>query len=366
MFLSLGINTQWFRGLFSIAELRQHAMAPGTAELPPLDGSISHVLPGFVDFHAKYNPDRPCYVFPYPSLESDELRTTSYLEFAQATHRAAHHFRPNREGPEGTVVALILNIDTLLYHAILVGLIRAGCVPFAMSPRNSAPAIASMMEHTQCHRVISQPAFAELMSNVRDALSRGHEMRVDDPPAFTSIYPSLAPSSTNGPASEPYPPPPEQPPFTSVAFYLHSSGSTGHPKPVPQTHEFVLRWCSCSTVSHSRTHGVRWGVHALPPFHTMGIASQLLAPLVAGHPSSLFPPSAVQASPPVIPTPDATIDNARKTGCNAIFSVPTFLEVRAGTPRLEGLSLTFTASQKWAQSEDDIEYLKTLKYLVRI
>lgn len=45
---------------------------------------------------------------------------------------------------------------------------------------------------------------------------------------------------------------------------------------------------------------------------------------------------------------------------------PTFLEVRAGTPRLEGLSLTFTASQKWAQSEDDIEYLKTLKYLVRI
>lgn len=321
-------------------------MALDNVELPPLDGSIGYVLPGFVDFHAKYNPDLPFYVFPYPNLESDELRTTSYLEFAQATHRAAHHFRPNREGLEGTVVALVLSVDTLLYHAVLVGLIRAGCVPFAMSPRNSAPAIASMMEHAQCHHVISQPVFSDLMSNVRDALPRGYEMRLDEPPDLTFIYPTLAPSSTDGPAREPtpepYPPPAEQPPLTSVAFYLHSSGSTGHPKPVPLTHEFVLQWSSCATVSHGRTHGIRWGVHALPPFHTMGIAAQLLAPLVAGQPSSLFPPRAIDAAPPVVPTPENTIENARKTGCNAIFSVPTFLEVRVATFFLEN-SLTFLA-----------------------
>lgn len=310
-------------------------MSPANIELPPLDGSIGHVLPGFVDFHAKHNPERPCYVFPYPSIESDELRNTSYLEFAQATHRVAHYFRPNREGPEGAVVALVLNVDALLYHAILIGLIRAGCVPFAMSPRNSAPAIASMMEHTQCHRVISQPTFAELMADVRNALPHGHDMRVDEPPALTFIYPSLAPFSTDGPARvpapEPYPPTPVQPPLTSVAFYLHSSGSTGHPKPVPQTHEFVLQWCSFATVSHGRTHGIRWGAHALPPFHTIGIASQVLAPLAAGQPTSLFPPRAVENAPPMVPTPEVTIENAKKTGCNAIFSVPVFLEVRPRT-----------------------------------
>ncbi|KZT70000.1 acetyl-CoA synthetase-like protein [Daedalea quercina L-15889] len=317
-------------------------MASLDIALPPLDGSL-RVLPGFVDFHATHNPSRPLYVFPHPDPDSDALRTTSHLEFAQATHCVAHALRPGRSGPEGSVVAIVANLDALLYHAILVGLVRAGCVPFPMSPRNSAPAIAGMMERTRCHRVVAPPAFAALIAGVRGALPSGYAVQVDAPPALSSVFPSLAPSPDRAPAPEPesYPPPPHEPAPTATAFYLHSSGSTGHPKPVPQTHAFVLQWCRMPTVLDGRAHRLRWGGAALPAFHTMGIAVQLLAPLVSGCPTSLFPPRA----PPVLPTPESTIENARRTRCNAVMSVPAFLEA-------------------WANNDEDVEYLRSLEFLM--
>ncbi|TFY54705.1 hypothetical protein EVJ58_g8698 [Rhodofomes roseus] len=320
-------------------------MATIDARLPPLDGSLNG-LPGFVDFHAKHNPNRALYVFPYTDLNSDELRTTSYSDFAQATHRVAHTLRPKREGPDGLVVAIIANVDSVLYHAMLVGLIRAGLVPFAMSPRNSALAIASMMERTQCHHIVSQPAFAGIISEVRSALPSGYSVQIDEVPSLSSVFPSLAltpPDHVTEP--EPYPSPLQDPVPTSVALYLHSSGSTGHPKPVPQTHEFLRNWCRFPVVLHGRLHAVGWGAHALPPFHTMAIAVQLLAPLVSGCPTSLFPPRAVEGDPPVIPTPQNTILNARKTSCGILATVPSFVEA-------------------WAHNDEDVKYLASLKLLI--
>ncbi|KZT70541.1 acetyl-CoA synthetase-like protein [Daedalea quercina L-15889] len=311
--------------------------------LPPLDGSVS-VLPGFVDYHAKHGPDRALYVFPYPDLSSNELRTISYLDFAQATHRIAHALRPKREGQEGAVVAMIMNVDTALYHAILVGLIRAGCVPFPMSPRNSAPAIASMLERIQCHRIVSQPAFDGLIASTRAALPSDYAIQIDEAPTLLSVFPSLALHPQDVPEPAPYPSPPEEPSLTSVAFYLHSSGSTGHPKPVPQTHEFVRNWVGFPAVTCARVHGLSWGTHALPPFHMIALTTQLFAPLLSGRPTSLFPPRGMHDNPPVVPTPQNTIANARKTGCHVMMAVPSFLEA-------------------WANNDDDIEYLASLKLL---
>ncbi|TFY68509.1 hypothetical protein EVJ58_g989 [Rhodofomes roseus] len=318
---------------------------PVIDEVPPLDGSIN-VLPGFVDFHANHNPDRPLFVFPYPNLSSDEVRSVSFLEFAQATHRIAHAFRPKREGPEGAVVAIVANVDTILYHAILAGLARAGCVPFPMSPRNPAIAIASMMKHAQCHRIISQPAFAELMAGVRGELPPDYAVQVDEPPALASIFPALALSSNASlRVPERYPPPPHEPEPTSLALYLHSSGSTGHPKPVPLTHGFVRQWCTLPSIVGGRLRRHCYGSHPLPSFHTMAVAVQLFGPLVSGYPTITFPPNGLQGAPPVVPTPQNTLETARKVGCNIMLCVPAFLEA-------------------WANSDDDIEYLKTMQTII--
>lgn len=56
------------------------------------------------------------------------LTEISFLEFGQAAHCASHLLRPGRAGSDGAVVAIIANIDTLLYQAIVAGLMRAGLV----------------------------------------------------------------------------------------------------------------------------------------------------------------------------------------------------------------------------------------------
>lgn len=88
---------------------------------PPLDGSIP-VLPGFVDFHAKHNPHLPWAVYPSGLSRA----SISFREYADATHRVAHAFRPDKTHANGKVVAVIIHTDNVLYLAILAGLVRAG------------------------------------------------------------------------------------------------------------------------------------------------------------------------------------------------------------------------------------------------
>ena len=94
--------------------------------LPPLDGSLT-VIPGFVDFHAKHNPEHPWAL--YPSFEDpSKPAAITFAELANATHRIAHLSRPGRRGPENAVVGLLIHCDSLLYVAVIQGLMRAGMV----------------------------------------------------------------------------------------------------------------------------------------------------------------------------------------------------------------------------------------------
>ena len=95
-------------------------------QLVPLDGSLN-VLPGFIDFHAKHNPTRAWAKFPSFSNPS-EATSVSFGDFAKATHRIAHTLRPGRAGNDGEVVAVFIHCDTILYLALLAGLVRAGFV----------------------------------------------------------------------------------------------------------------------------------------------------------------------------------------------------------------------------------------------
>ena len=96
-----------------------------TVVFPPLDGSIT-VLPGFLDFHAEHNRDRPFAQFP--SISGTGVTRVSFTELAETTHRIANILRPNREGADGEVVGVLIHCDVLLYVATLLGIIRAGLV----------------------------------------------------------------------------------------------------------------------------------------------------------------------------------------------------------------------------------------------
>lgn len=90
---------------------------------PPLDGTL--LLSDLPDFHLEHNPTLPAFVY---SSDPQYISQISFLEFSRACHRVAHAVRPNRAGPEGEVVALVANTDTILYLALVTGMVRAGLV----------------------------------------------------------------------------------------------------------------------------------------------------------------------------------------------------------------------------------------------
>jgi acyl-coenzyme A synthetase/AMP-(fatty) acid ligase len=92
---------------------------------PLVDGSI--VLPGVIDFNLECNYAHPFFV--WSNDDSDAMpHTVTQGEFARASHRVAHIVRPLGQGVNQEVVAIIANIDTILYIALLAGIIRAGFV----------------------------------------------------------------------------------------------------------------------------------------------------------------------------------------------------------------------------------------------
>ncbi len=90
---------------------------------PSLDTFIT--VPGLLDFHYTHNTSRPVFVF---AKDGEDITEISFLEFVRASHRLAHIVRPGRTGPDGTVVAVVALADTLVYEAIIAGVVKAGLV----------------------------------------------------------------------------------------------------------------------------------------------------------------------------------------------------------------------------------------------
>ena len=100
-------------------------MDPTALEFPPFDHSL--LFPDLVNFHMERNPGFPVFVYANENVP-DELTEISFLEYGRAAHRIAHALRPSRQGPDGEVVMIIANTDTILYQAVVAGLLIAGCV----------------------------------------------------------------------------------------------------------------------------------------------------------------------------------------------------------------------------------------------
>ena len=91
----------------------------------------------------------------------------------------------------------------------------------------------------------------------------------------------------------------------------------------------------------------RIGVMGLPTFHGYGVTVQLYLPVVSFVAAVVYPPRAVTNphAAPVIPTGGNMLDYARRTGCKALMTVPTFLE-------------------QWAVSQENVEELKKFEVVV--
>ncbi|KDQ22274.1 hypothetical protein PLEOSDRAFT_1068683, partial [Pleurotus ostreatus PC15] len=259
--------------------------------LPPTDGSL--LLSQTIDFHLKCNPTFPMYVFAEEG--SERVIVVTFLEFARACHRVAHHVRP-RASPQqlGQVVAIIASCDTIVYQALVLGCIKAGLVPFPISPRNSPLAVIGLLKAVDCHRILgTNTSLKGLFAGIRAEVDKDDEtfsVSIEEIPSLREVYPHLG-QERAGDAFSPYPEHLTTAGLSSITLYLHSSGSTGFPKVIPLTQLAILQWAALPSVADIKHSSHRFGSMALPSFHTLGIYFQVLCPIFAGVTAGVYPPT---------------------------------------------------------------------------
>ncbi|KAF8486550.1 hypothetical protein JB92DRAFT_3148577 [Gautieria morchelliformis] len=312
------------------------------AHLPPLDGSLC--LPDVLDYHLEHNPKRPAYVFVQDDVH---VVAVTFAQVARAVHRAAYKIRPARPHARGAVVAVIANADTLLYQTVVLACARAGLVPFLVSPRNSSAAIEDMLRKMSCSEVIgirAHSAESDLIGSLAVP-----DLVVTEIPTLEELYgPDLGAMATD---FKLYPSPGESFDPGDTAFIIHSSGSTGFPKPVPQTFLTALHWMGFLNVSGLEDPRVATcAAMAMPAFHAFGVNFQLLYPLALVKPVAIFPPTsfnfvtgrATGGAAPVFSQPATILRHVRLTCSDVLLTVPSLLSV-------------------WRSNPLDVEFLKSLK-----
>ncbi|KAH9475908.1 putative NRPS-like protein biosynthetic cluster [Psilocybe cubensis] len=280
-----------------------------------------------LDFHVKHNTYRPAYTFSEDG--KSEVTNISYLEFGRAVDRAAHHIRSGRRGPDRQVVAFVALSDSLLYLAILMGILRAGMVPYPMSPRNTAAAIVKLLKESSCHRLIAtQETLRPLLNEIKAELKSGENayyLEINEVPPLFDIFPKLGYETLEDPFV-PYPKVP-RPPMDEVSMYMHSSGSTGMPKTIIQTTRILIEWSKLPYITDCKS---KVAAMALPSFHGMGFMVQLMIGYYSVQPICLYPPVVTTPTDqPITPSPDNIIDHIKRTEAKALVIVPALLQIWA-------------------------------------
>ncbi|KAE9392378.1 acetyl-CoA synthetase-like protein [Gymnopus androsaceus JB14] len=195
--------------------------------LPDLDSPLSP--PEILRFNLERNPTFPTYV--YPEHGTGNLTEISMLEFVRSCYRVGNAVYGDSK--PGDVVAIIANLDTIVYMALIAGLMNLGLVPFPISPRNSAPAITDLLRKSSAHRILTtRVTLGGVIDAIQSEIQSGepYALSTEEAPTLQQVYPHLGKETVRNPFI--VPPPLFFPKENDTAIYLHSSGSTGYPKAI--------------------------------------------------------------------------------------------------------------------------------------
>ncbi|KAI6102062.1 hypothetical protein EV401DRAFT_2024951 [Pisolithus croceorrhizus] len=83
-----------------------------------IDGSL--FVPEMLEYNARH--------------KNKELCSISNLEFYRASQRVAHAVRPGRQSQDKEVAGIVANVDSVLYHALFLGIANASLIVHRMFP----------------------------------------------------------------------------------------------------------------------------------------------------------------------------------------------------------------------------------------
>ena len=206
---------------------------------------------------AKQHPDEP--ILGYPSSGVDYVEYTfSQLEaFSRAAAALYAKDLPVRHSSdEDAKVVALLGASNLNYVIATLALSRLGFTVLFLSTRISNSAYESLLDATKCNHILADESFKRTTKALQLNRPTLNILSVLDKTEYQCVAPGLLPES------EPLDFAKET---KKISWIIHSSGSTGPPKPIYQTHNAALR-------NYENNMNLR-GFITLPLFHAHGLSS---------------------------------------------------------------------------------------------
>ncbi|KAK1533983.1 thioester reductase domain-containing protein [Colletotrichum paranaense] len=286
------------------------------------------LIPQVLDEVAKSEPNREFISVPRSSNPQDGWKPISYKQIANAVNRIAQRIIDKRGKPEpGSFPTLTyIGPNDARYMIIMIACIKAGYKALLISPRNSFEGQMNLFEKTDCHIICFDSSFKDVIQPLleerpMDAImvsSADAWLSDDEVPHFP--YNKTYEEAENDPV-----------------VVLHTSGSTGLPKPivarvgmmsVADAFHNVPGFMGSENCVKSIMHGTRLFL-PMPLFHAAGCYMSTFATIYWGRPVALG-----FTDRPL--TPQTVIDAAQYAKIDNVILPPAILEEMAHMP--EGIA----------------------------
>ncbi|TDZ14767.1 Non-canonical non-ribosomal peptide synthetase FUB8 [Colletotrichum orbiculare MAFF 240422] len=281
------------------------------------------LIPSLIDFNAKTTPTEECFSVPRTNSAKDGWRQVSWSQYANAINRVAASILQTCGPAPAKAYPTIAYIgaNDARYLVFVVAAVKAGYKALLISPRNSEEGQLNLFELTDCHIIYHDTLVASMVKpwlkerTMKAVVIDSLDACLDDEPV-----PHVAFDYTFAEA--------RWAPFA----VLHTSGSTGLPKPV--------------TVRHG-VFGSSDLFHNLPKLQGSHIflreyseSKRSFLPLPLFHASGLYgffgglfwDFSVALPMPMAMFTADLVLEILTHSGCDSIFLPPSILEDLSNRP----------------------------------
>jgi thioester reductase-like protein len=274
----------------------------------------NELLPNIVDHLSREASEALYAEYPVSPLSYDKgYRRITYRDFANAINGAAWWLSETLGPSRDHEVLTYVGPNDLRYTVLVLAAVKAGYVLFLTSPRNSVAAHVKLFDRLKCTRLLSPEPKPAAVSAILEAHSMQHVAvpSVEDLLDKKHLH-YVYGKTFNEARSEPF-------------MVIHTSGSTGFPKPLIYTHETAAR--NMSMLAQDPPAGIRSMdrlvqgkrvLNCFPPFHGACLVSHLFAAIPFG---------TVMIAPlsGAISTAQGVVDALHQTTANVAFLVPSIV-----------------------------------------
>lgn len=236
------------------------------------------LLPHIVDHLAISKSDSTYIEHPRTATNLlDGFQRVTYRDFANAINGIANWFHDTIGCPKEIETVAYIGPNDLRYTAIVLGAVKAGYVVLMLSPRNSIAAQLALCASANCTKIISPDPIPQVVTEILRAGILQHLTLPGLEDLLDVEHPHFVYGKTYQQAKD------------EPLVVVHTSGSTGIPKKLIMTHEYVARNIQMHSTEapqgfisqNSLFHGKRV-INMMPPFHGAGLVSHLFNGIAFG------------------------------------------------------------------------------------